>query len=33
MELEELGFWMAAVTDYNRAVDEATSERRGSTKQ
>jgi hypothetical protein len=33
MELEELGFWMAAVTDYNRAADEATSEHRESTKQ
>jgi hypothetical protein len=33
MELEELGFWMAAVTDYNRAADEATSDRRNSTKQ
>jgi hypothetical protein len=33
MELEELGFWMAAVTDYNRAVDEATSQCRDGTKQ
>jgi hypothetical protein len=33
MELDELGFWMAAVTDYNRAVDEATSDHRNSTKQ
>jgi hypothetical protein len=33
MELEDLGFWMAAVTDYNRAVGEATSDRRDSTRQ
>jgi hypothetical protein len=32
MELEELGYWMSAVTDYNRAVGEATNERSHSTK-
>jgi len=26
MEFEEIEFWMAAVTDYNRAADQAMSE-------
>lgn len=33
MELEEIGFWMAAVTDYNRAADEAMSEHHRNNKQ
>ena len=28
MEFDEIDFWMAAVTDYNRAADEAMSARR-----
>ena len=27
MEFDEIDFWMAAVADYNRAVDEAASAR------
>ena len=27
MEFEEIEFWMAAVTDYNRTADQAMSER------
>jgi hypothetical protein len=30
MEFEEIEFWMSAVIDYNRAADEAMSERSGS---
>lgn len=33
MDLEEVGFWMAAVADYNRAAGEAMSERGESNKQ
>lgn len=31
MEFDEIEFWMAAVTDYNRAADKAMSERRVTT--
>jgi hypothetical protein len=32
MELEEIGFWMSAIADYNRASEDAMSSERDSGK-